>query len=465
MESERSQATSVRLSGAAGPQPHSSRAFAAALARPTEGSVAHTNIGDTASLTPGGYRRTHAVAARREAQDGGSVWARLMSRICVELGHPPFEVRLWTGETIPSSACDPVARVHIANAAALARLALDPHLQFGELYSSGELVIDGDLPGLLEAVYRGAYREGGRLPWLRGLAQRLHRARSNSLNKSRENIQQHYDLGNDFYSAWLGPTMAYTCAYYPTPLASLDQAQVAKMEHVCRKLQLRAGETLVEAGCGWGGLALHAARHHGVRVRAFNISREQVAFARERARLEGLGTQVEYVEDDYRNITSRHDAFVSIGMLEHVGVENFPALGEVINRCLTPSGRGLIHTIGRTRPQPMNPWIERRIFPGARPPSLGEMMTIFERYENAVIDIENLRLHYARTLEHWLERFERSHNGAAARFDERFVRMWRLYLAGSIAAFRTGDLQLFQVLFTARGSNEVPWTRDYLYAR
>jgi len=435
----------------------------AAIGRP-ESTVARAKPGDAVRLPAAGYCRSDALAPRARAQTGGSAWARLISRIFVELGQPPFEVNLWTGETIPASTRPPVARVHITNGAALARLALDPHLQFGELYSSGELTVDGDLPGLLEAIYRGAHRDGGRLPLLRGLAQRLHRARSNSLDKARENIQQHYDLGNDFYARWLGPTMAYTCAYYPTPDASLDEAQVAKMDHVCRKLRLRPGETLVEAGCGWGGLALHAARHHGVKVRAFNISREQVAFARERASQEGLGAQVEYVEDDYRNISGRHDAFVSVGMLEHVGVEHFSALGQVINRCLTPSGRGLIHTIGRTRPQPMNPWIERRIFPGARPPSLGEMMRIFEPYENAVTDVENLRLHYARTLEHWLERFERTREHVAVRFDERFVRMWRLYLAGSIAAFRTGDLQLFQVLFTVRGSNAVPWTRDYLYA-
>src|SRR4029077_10291532 len=148
----------------------------------------------------------------------------------------------------------------------------------------------------------------------------------------------HYDIGNKFYALWLGSTMAYTCAYYPTAQARLDAAQAAKMDHVCRNLRLKAGESVVEAGCGWGTLALHMARNYGVRVRAFNISREQVAYARERAAREGLSGQVEYVEDDYRNIRGRFDAFVSVGMLEHVGVANYEALGAVIRRAL--QGRG-----------------------------------------------------------------------------------------------------------------------------
>jgi cyclopropane-fatty-acyl-phospholipid synthase len=389
----------------------------------------------------------------------------MVSRMMQELSHPPFEVVLWTGEVVRGRASEPVARVSITSASALVRLALDPHLQFGELYSSGDLAVEGDLPDFLVELYIGVFREGGRMPWPRAVAERLHRARSNSLEGARENIQQHYDLGNAFYSRWLGPTMAYTCAYYEDPAGPLDQAQVAKMDHICRKLRLRPGETLVEAGCGWGSFALHAARTCGVRVRAFNISREQIAYARQQAREAGLEAQVEFLEDDYRNIAGRHDAFVSIGMLEHVGVENFPALGEVLHRSLTPSGRGLIHTIGRTRPQQMNPWVERRIFPGARPPSLGEMMAIFEAREFAVVDVENLRLHYARTLGHWLERFDASQACIESMFDRRFVRMWRLYLAGSIASFRTGDLQLYQVLFTARGCDDVSWTRAHLYGR
>lgn len=408
-------------------------------------------------------RDRSVVAESRSGTAPPSIWARLIDRLLVELRHPPLQVELWTGEVRPAAIERPVGRIRIRSARALLRLAIDPHLQFGECYSRGDMDLEGDLPALLEAIYRGAWREGGRDPWLRRMAMSLHRARANTLEGSRANIHHHYDIGNAFYARWLGPTMAYTCAYYPTPRTGLDAAQFAKMEHVCRKLRLRAGETVVEAGCGWGSLALHAARHHGVRVRAFNISREQIAWARERARAEGLEQHVEFVEDDYRNAVGPCDAFVSVGMLEHVGVEHYPELGQVVKRLLGANGRGLIHTIGRSRPAPMNPWIERRIFPGANPPSLGQLMQILEPFELAVTDVENLRAHYARTLTDWLEAFEASSEETTRRFDERFVRMWRLYLAGSIASFRTGDLQLFQVCFATRGNDEVPWTRDFLY--
>jgi cyclopropane-fatty-acyl-phospholipid synthase len=275
----------------------------------------------------------------------------------------------------------------------------------------------------------------------------------------------HYDIGNEFYALWLGETMAYTCAYYPSAQSTLDQAQIAKMDHVCRKLRLGAADSVVEAGCGRGGLALHMAGRYGAKVRALNISREQPEFARRRAREQGMEHRVEFVEDDYRNISGSYDAFVSVGMLEHVGREHYPGLGRVIRGALTMNGRGLIQSIGRNRPGTLHPWIERRIFPGAHAPSLREMMQIFEPSSLSVLDIENLRLHYARTLRHWLERYEASSAEVRAMFDESFVRMWRLYLAGSIAAFDTGTLQLFQVLVTRQSNNDLPPTREYMFPR
>jgi cyclopropane-fatty-acyl-phospholipid synthase len=206
------------------------------------------------------------------------------------------------------------------------------------------------------------------------------------------------------------------------------------------------------------------AREYGVQVRAWNISREQVRFATERAQKEGLGNRVTFVEDDYRNMRGECDAFVSVGMLEHVGSENYGALGRVIDRCLAPNGFGLIHTIGRNRPEAMNGWIERRIFPGAQPPSLGEMMQIFEPFEFSVLDVENLRLHYAETLRHWMARYLAAIEEVRATRSGEFARAWQLYLAGSIAAFSTGRMQLFQVLFARGGNNELPATRRHLYA-
>lgn len=392
--------------------------------------------------------------------------SRLLSRLLRFLGNPPLEFVLWTGERVrPPIAADPVASLVIADRSALLGLLADPHVRFGESYSEGRITVEGDLVQVLEAVYRAASESKPRFSVLRRAVEAMRRKRVNTLHGSRDNIHHHYDIGNKFYELWLGKTMAYTCAYYPTLTSSLDEAQVAKMDHVCRKLRLQPGERVVEAGCGWGSLAIHMARNYGVKVRAFNISREQIAFAREKARQQGLSASVEFVEDDYRNITGKYDAFVSVGMLEHVGVENYVGLGRVIHQCLGNVGRGLIHSIGRNRPAPMHPWIEKRIFPGAYPPALSEMARIFEPWNLSVLDVENLRLHYARTLRHWMDLYEGAADRVAGMFDEKFVRMWRLYLAGSIAAFTTGTLQLFQVVFAPGTNNNVPWTRDYIYAR
>jgi cyclopropane-fatty-acyl-phospholipid synthase len=235
------------------------------------------------------------------------------------------------------------------------------------------------------------------------------------------------------------------------------------MDHVSRKIWLQPGERVVEAGCGWGGLALHMARNYGVHVKAFNISREQVAFARERALREGLANLVEFIEDDYRNIRGRFDAFISVGMLEHVGVEHYKELGRVIQRAIGETGRGLLHFIGRNYDRPLSVWIKRRIFPGGHPPALRSVMDIFEPQDFSVLDVENLRVHYARTLENWLERFDKSCDYVREQYGDRFARMWRLYLAGSVSGFRVGTLQLFQVVFVGRGCKSIPWSRSYLY--
>jgi cyclopropane-fatty-acyl-phospholipid synthase len=386
----------------------------------------------------------------------------LLARLLSSLGSPPLELAIRGGARV--AAGTPVARVTFESRSTLLWISADVPLRFGDAYSDGSVTVEGDLVALLETVYRAGRSKGGERDSLaRRAAQALQRSHINTLAGSRDNIHHHYDIGNAFYELWLGATMAYTCAYYPEPSATLDEAQVAKMDHVCRKLRLRAGESVVEAGCGWGMLAMHMARRYGVRVRAFNISHEQILWARERAAREGLADRVEYVEDDYRNISGQYDAFVSVGMLEHVGLKNYPTLGGVVQRCLAGRGRGLIHSIGRNRPAPLQPWIEKRIFPGGYPPALSEMARIFEPWDLSILDVENLRLHYAQTLRHWLGLFEGAAERVRAMFDEKFVRMWRLYLAGSVAGFSTGSLQLFQVVFAPGESNDVPWTRAHLY--
>ena len=402
-------------------------------------------------------RRTRFMAIPAQGFRPGKIAARQNDRGARQ---PALRIALWDGqELLPgtSAIC-----VLIRDRGALMKLIANPEYWLGEMYTVERIEVQGNLVDFLEIIYRSLPRNSpGKKR--KGLLTPFNNTQSNTLPVAFRNVHHHYDIGNDFYKLWLDRRMVYTCAYFPDFSMDLEDAQIAKMDHICRKLRLMPGETVVEAGCGWGALALHMAKHYGSKVKAYNISREQLAFARDCVHSEGLDGLVEFIEDDYRNIRGEFDAFVSVGMLEHVGTEHYREFGEVMQRSLKECGRGLVHCIGRDQPRPMNAWIERHIFPGACPPSLSQMMQIFEPYEFSVLDVENLRLHYARTLEHWLQRFEDSAERVSVMFDAAFVRTWRLYLAGSQAAFRSGDMQLFQVIFARSGYNRIPWTRDYQY--
>ena len=377
-------------------------------------------------------------------------WA--LGRIAESVPSAPLRFALWDGFELAPPSASSVATIAFKNRKALWSVVWDPELYFGEAYMFGAVEIHGDLIALVEAIYRARRGSKPRPWWLW--------QQSNGVRQAKENVHHHYDLGNDFYRLWLDREMVYTCAYFPAPDATLEEAQVAKMDRVCRKLRLQPGERVAEAGCGWGSLALHMASRYGVTVQAYNLSTEQIAYAREQAARAGLSDRVEFVDDDYRNLQGRFDVFVSVGMLEHVGLADFPAFGRVIDRTLGPDGRGLLHFIGRNQPTPLNAWIRKRIFPGAYPPALREVANdILEPHNLAVLDVENLRMHYARTLEHWRHRFDDSRAEVTRMSNDVFVRAWDLYLAGSQAAFTTGWMQLFQVVFARGESSRVPWTR------
>lgn len=369
----------------------------------------------------------------------------------------PVAVRLelWDGSSPYAAPSPPIGDVIVRDRRALLGLIVNPDFWFGEAYMAGRLDVRGPLEPVVEALSRLSAPAPS---WLARAAAQL--ASPNGVTGARQNVHHHYDLGNAFYEQWLDSELVYTCAYFADPEMPLDQAQRAKIDLVCRKLRLRPGERVVEAGCGWGALALHMARRYGVHVKAFNLSRKQITYARMRAVREGLHDRVEFIEDDYRNAAGRFDVFVSVGMLEHVGLPDFATFGDVIDRSLAADGRGLLHFIGRNQPLPLNRWIRKRIFPGAYPPSLREVFgRILEPHGFSVLDVENLRLHYAKTLHQWLGRFETAASDITERFDDTFVRAWRLYLAGSLAAFSTGWMQLFQVVFARGSSNAIPWTR------
>jgi cyclopropane-fatty-acyl-phospholipid synthase len=378
------------------------------------------------------------------------------------MGDPPLRIELWDGRGVGPPESEVVGSVRFHDRGVLPLILADAEFQFGELFSAGRLTVEGDLAAVVELGLRGGLDQQGLLTRL--LPHRLLAgAIRTDLGRARDNAQHHYDVGNDFYALWLDERMIYTCAYFPEPGASLEEAQVAKMDHVCRKLALRPGQRVLEAGCGWGALALHMARYYGVTVRAYNVAREQILHAREQAEKQGLQDRVEFIEDDYRAAEGRFDAFASVGMLEHVGPDHYAELGEVVARCLEPEGLGLIHSIGRSRPQRLNRWIATRVFPNAHPPTLAEMADIFEPEDFAVLDVENLRRHYELTARHWLARFERNLGPIEDRVGGERARAWRLYLAGTAASFAAATVSLFQVVFTRARNDAVPWTRAHLY--
>ena len=383
----------------------------------------------------------------------------------------PFRVVFPDGTTLERGGGRPVFVLHFRTERSMFDTLRRGSLGSGESYMAEEVNITGDFQQAVRLGFllHDHHVEPSLFTKLQVAAGYL--MRRNTLQGSRRNIASHYDLGNDFYSLWLDrEAMQYTCAYFHNERDSIERAQAQKLHLICRKLRLNPGQSVVEAGCGWGGFALFAARNYGVKVLSFNISQEQVAFARERARRAGIpDSRVEYVLDDYRNIPQRRiqfDRFVSIGMLEHVGLENYGGLYDVVRRVVRPNGMALVHSISRVAPRRMDPWMEKYIFPGAYIPSLSEIVTPLERVRDPlhVVDVENLRYHYALTLDRWVERLEEQADPIRRQYGEAFFRMFRLYLHSSAAGFRYGGVLLYQLLLSNGFDDRAPLTREHFHA-
>ena len=287
--------------------------------------------------------------------------------------------------------------------------------------------------------------------------------RANNARRSRRNVAHHYDLNGRLYALFLDRDRQYSCAYFERGDETLEAAQAAKKRHIAAKLQLdRPGLTVLDIGCGWGGMALTLARDYGARVHGITLSEEQLGEARARAAAENLAGQVTFELADYRAVDRVFDRVVSVGMFEHVGVPNYQAYFDAVRRCLKPDGVALIHSIGRFGgPSTTNDWIAKYIFPGGYSPSLSEVLPALEKAGLMQTDIEILRLHYARTLAHWRRRFAANRDAIAALYDERFCRMFEFYLTSSELAFRVQDHMNFQIQLV-RDQNVLPLTRDYM---
>jgi cyclopropane-fatty-acyl-phospholipid synthase len=366
------------------------------------------------------------------------------------------------------SECDVPISVTIRDASAVRRLVANPELALGELYTEGLLTIDrDDIDGLLTLLLQNLRDNGFRT---RAAPAGLRLAESPKLEvtgyrQAQRNVEHHYDISSEFYRLFLDADMQYSCAYFERADDTLQQAQEAKKRLIAAKLCLRPDLTVLDVGCGWGGLALHLARTTGAHVRGISLSRAQLEIARARAESASLASRVEFALEDYRRTTGRFDRIVSVGMFEHVGRAHYDEYFRITAARLAENGAALLHTIGRADgPGSTSPWIDRHIFPGGYAPALSEVLPAIERAGLYVTDIEVWRLHYALTLRAWRARFETTLAEVRAMFDERFCRMWRFYLAASEAAFRYDGHVVFQIQL-ARRQDAVPRTRRYLEER
>jgi len=362
---------------------------------------------------------------------------------------------------------EPAGGMLLKTSRAVRRIATNPSLALGELYMDGELEpIGGDLHGLLDVLALNQTLNGDPgFSWMLDLGrQAIRRFRQlNPAGLARKRISHHYDIDEAVYALFLDEDRQYSCAYFPTGTETLEQAQLAKKRHIAAKLRLdRPGLEVLDIGCGWGGMALTLAREYGARVKGITLSQQQLVVARARAEAAGLAGQVSFELMDYRAWDRPVDRIVSVGMVEHVGINHFRTYFASIARNLREDGVALVHGIGRsTGPGATNPWINRYIFPGGYSPALSEVMPAIEKAGLWATDIEILRLHYALTLREWSRRFAAHRDEIRARHDERFCRMFEFYLAGAESAFRHGGHMNWQVQL-ARSVDALPLARDYM---
>lgn len=343
----------------------------------------------------------------------------------------------------------------------------NPDVGVGEGYMDGELTIkDDDLPGFMALAMINMQSNG--LPWfekplkaLRYVSRRM--SQFNPRSRAAKNVESHYDLSGALYDLFLDADRQYSCAYFEHPGMTLEEAQEAKKAHIAKKLLIKPGMTVLDIGCGWGGMALTLARDYGARVVGVTLSHEQHAVARQRVRDAGLEDRIDIRLCDYRSIQENFDRIVSVGMFEHVGAPHFREYFRHVNKMLKPQGVALIHFIGRISPPgTTSDWILKYIFPGGYCPAMSETSAAVEKEDLVIADLEVWRIHYADTLREWLNRFEARIDEARALYDERFTRMWRFYLLASEMSFRHAGLVVFQYQL-CHDVNDVPVTRNYLY--
>ncbi len=373
-----------------------------------------------------------------------------------------FAIEFWDGDAIRFGNF-PEVTLRLKTKDCTNKIIRKGFLGFGEAYMKGDLEIEKDLLKLFRLGFAIDF-DNYRLPfWIefRHLIRSL--LKMDTLEQAQKNISFHYDRGDEFYALYLDKTMTYSCAYFVKPDDSLEQAQLNKYEHIARKLLLKPNESLLDIGCGWGGMLIYAARKYGITGVGITLSKNQFEYANRKIEELGLQNQLKVLYQDYRELDDKFDKIVSIGMMEHVGKKFIPTFIQKASDLLKTGGLALLHTIGKDTPSAVDLWTFNYIFPGAYIPTLQEIVKEMGKTGFSILDVENLRLHYAKTLEKWAENFEENIEKIRKLFDETFVRQWRLFLNSTAAGFKYGDSRLFQILVSKGLDNTLPVTRAHVY--
>lgn len=372
-----------------------------------------------------------------------------------------LKITYWDGQTVTYGTGKPYNHIIVKSPKAIRAILKNMSLGFGESYMNGLIDIKGPLDGPVRLVAKNKHI-------FRPLAiNRITRLRQrNTKRRQARQIQHHYDIGNDFYKLWLDKSMTYTCAYFRNANDSLEKAQRQKIEHVLKKLQLHPGQSLLDIGSGWGSLLITAAKQYGTYGLGVTLSKEQYAHATKAAKKAKVDHLVQFKLMNYQDVPSlnkQFDRIVSVGMFEAVGRHNLKTYYRLLADLLKPGGISVLHTITQEREISLEPWLDKYIFPGGYIPSYRQVVKAFPKYNFRLVDYENLRIHYAMTLDHWLDRFEHHKKDVLKMYDERFYRMWKFYLASSSGSFRYWDMSLSQFVFTKGLNNDLPLTRERLY--
>ena len=372
----------------------------------------------------------------------------------------PVQVTYANGKTERYGDGEPQVKITFHRDFSMRELIHNASLTLGEAYMDKEIEIEGSIQDLITSAYESAdsFLNNNKLKHF--LPKQSHTER-----KSKSDVQSHYDIGNDFYRLWLDKTLTYSCAYFKRPQDTLEEAQRNKVHHIINKLDPKPGKTLLDIGCGWGTLMLTACKEYDLNVVGITLSKEQYDLVTQRIKDEGLEDRAKVILEDYREL--KHEPFdyiTSVGMFEHVGKENLGEYFQKISDYLKPNGVALIHGITRQQGGAVNAWIDKYIFPGGYIPGLAENIEHIVDAGMQVADIETLRRHYQKTLELWDQNFRRALPEIRKIEDERFIRMWDLYLQACAASFESGNIDVIQYLISKgpSGSN-LPTTREYMY--